>query len=56
MNGSDWIGIGLLAGNLIITVSCLALVALGWWWMLPFAVMCGLAGTLVTRELWADHR
>lgn len=57
MTISDWIGLGLLIGNAAMVIVCLVLaVFFGWWWMLPAAVMCGLSGWLVGRELWADWR
>jgi hypothetical protein len=57
VTASDWVGVVLLVGDAILAVGCLTLaVFLGWWWLLPFALMCGLAGVLVGRELWMDWR
>lgn len=55
MTVSDWIGLGLLIGDAVLTAGCLALaVFLGWWWLLPFALLTGGVGAMVGYELWSD--
>jgi hypothetical protein len=45
----------LLVGNAVFAALSLALVLRGWWWLLPFAVLSGVSGWLVGRELWGDR-